>query len=180
MPQMKIIKVSTYIVPSEVHVNPKWYEGKTFLFVKLETDAGIDGWGEAYVLGDRERSTQTLIQEMERYLLGYNPLRIKNFQHWAYNFYAEQRPGIGLSCAISAIEIAMWDIMGKYFKTPIYNLLGGPIFKKLRVYANLASSSFKTPSEIANYALDMVKQGFTAVKMYPFDYSTDDDEAFNV
>ena len=94
--------------------------------------------------------------------------------YWAYNHFGEKRVGIDLYCAISGIEMAMWDIMGKYFNTPVYNLLGGLVRDKIRVYANI-SSGFKTLDDEIYRARDMVDQGFTAIKIYPFLYGLDED-----
>lgn len=174
MTDLRITDVKTYIVPPSYSTDIKWCDNKSFLFVKIETNRGIDGWGECYTLGDRERSTQMLIKEMKRYLLDFDPSMIKRFQHWTYNQYSEQRSSIDLACAISGVEIAMWDILGKYYNTPVYKLLGGPVHKKLRAYANLAANGFKTPEEVAEQAKEMVKLGFTAVKVYPFDFGEED------
>lgn len=179
MSELRITDIKTYIVPPSFDDDPqKWGDSKTFLFVKLETNKGIDGWGECYVLRDRERCTELYIKEMKRHLVDFDPSRIKHFQNWAYNSFAESRPGIDLFCAISGVEIAMWDIMGKYYNTPVYNLLGGPVHNKLRLYANLASNGYKSPEEVAKYAREMVAMGFTAVKMYPFDFGESDDEVY--
>lgn len=175
MTDLRITDVKTYIVPGQPATTHQWRNSKTFLFVKLETNKGIDGWGEAYVLNDRERSEAVHIDEMKRHLLDFDPSMIKGFQYWAYNYFAERRCGIDLYCAISAVEIAMWDIMGKYYNTPVYNLLGGPFHKKLRVYANLGARAFRTPDEVAQAAKEMVKQSFTAVKLYPFTYLEEED-----
>ena len=118
MLDLRITDVKTYIVPPSFEKRPdKWCDNKMYLFIKLETDKGIDGWGEAYVLRDRERNIALHVQELKRYLVGFDPSNIKYFQHWAYEVYAQSRPGIDLYCALSGIEIAMWDIMGKYYNT---------------------------------------------------------------
>lgn len=178
MSELKITDVKTYIVPPSFDGKKRWCDNKTFLFVKLETNKGIDGWGECYVLRDRERCIELYIKEMKRYLVDFDPSRIKFFQDWVYNSFAEGRPGIDLFCAISGIEIAMWDIMGKYYNTPVYNLLGGPVRDKLRLYANLSTHGYKSPEEVAEQAKEMVAMGFTAVKMYPFDFGESDDEVY--
>lgn len=176
MLDLRITDVKTYIVPPSFEKRPdKWCDNKMYLFIKLETDKGIDGWGEAYVLRDRERNIALHVQELKRYLVGFDPSNIKYFQHWAYEVYAQSRPGIDLYCALSGIEIAMWDIMGKYYNTPVYNLLGGPVHTKLRLYANLSSNDYKSPEEVAQYAKEIVKMGFTALKIYPFDFNEEDE-----
>jgi len=174
MSNLRITDIKTYIVPAVPHSKGQWNKSKTFLFVKLETNKGIDGWGEAYALGQRERSTEMLFTEMKRYLIDYDPSRIKYFQYWVYNLFGERRPGIDLFCAASGIEIAMWDIMGKYYNTPVYNLLGGQVHNKLRMYANI-NSDFESLSSEIEKAREMVKLGYTAIKISPFDYCEEED-----
>ena len=174
MSDIRITDVKTYIVPFVPRAKDRWNKSKAFVFVKLETNKGIDGWGEAYALGERERSTQTHILEMKRYLVDYDPSRIKYFQYWVYNQFGAKRPGIDLFCAASGIEMAMWDIMGRYYNTPVYNLLGGPVHDKLRVYANIDDGYESLSIEIAK-AQEMAALGYTGVKIYPFDYGEDED-----
>ena len=174
MSELRITDIKTYIVPMVPAQEGKFNKSKPFLFVKLETNKGIYGWGEPYTLPNRERSIQMHITEMKTQLIDYDPSKIKNFQHWAYNHYGEKRVGIDLYCAISGIEMAMWDIMGKYYNTSVYNLLGGQVRDKIRVYANI-SSGFKTLDAEIDRALEMVDQGYTAIKIYPFLYGLDED-----
>lgn len=174
MSELRITGIKTYIVPMVPEEEGKFNKSKTFLFVKLETNKGIEGWGEAYVLASRERSTVMLINEMESHLIGYDPYNIKSFQYWAYNKFGEKRVGIDLFCAISGIEIAMWDIMGKHLNVPVYSLLGGPVRDKIRVYANI-SCGFKTIESEIEKACEMKELGYTAVKIYPFLYGHNED-----
>ncbi len=179
MSNLKITDIKTYIVPtiqaSEVTYN--WSGTKQFLLVKIETNEGIEGWGECYTLADRERATEMHIEEMKSYLIGFDPTKIRYFQHWGYNLFGERRAGIELFCAISGLEIAMWDILGKYLKTPVYTLLGGPVHKKLKVYANLGPDGVKTPEEEVKMALELSRvYGYTAFKLYPFANGEDEDQ----
>ena len=114
---MQITAIKTFIVDPGV--------GKNWLFVKLETDNGLVGWGEAYTQADRDRAIETHIQQLGRYLVGRNPFDIKHFTFLAYNDYANKRGSMEFYCAISAIELALWDIVGKATGQPVYNLLGG-------------------------------------------------------
>ncbi len=171
MDGLKITDVKTYIVPtvqaSEVTYN--WSGTKQFLIVKIETDSGIEGWGECYTLADRERATAMHIEEMKSYLVGSDPTRISYFRHWGYNLFGERRAGIDLYCAISGIEIAMWDILGKKLNTPVYTLLGGPVHKKLKAYANIGPDGVKTPQEEIDMALELARvYGYKGFKLYPF------------
>lgn len=164
---MKITGIKSFLV------HPPSPEGgliiqKHWLFVKVETDQGIEGWGEAFTMKDRERSITQHITDLTRYLLGRNPFHIKRFTQMAYDIFAEGRGAVDLFCAVSGIEQALWDIVGKSLKAPVYNLLGGPCRDKIRVYANGWSRGANTPGEMARRAAEVVKRGFTAIKLYPF------------
>ena len=80
--------------------------GKNWLFVKVETDSGLYGWGEAYTQADRDRAIEIHIQQLGRYLIGRNPFDIKHFTFLAYNDYANKRGSMECYCAISGLEIA--------------------------------------------------------------------------
>jgi galactonate dehydratase len=157
---MKITKVKTFIVHPGV--------GKNWLFVKVETDEGIHGWGEAYTQADRDTAIEAHIHKLERYLVGWNPFEIKRFTHMAYEDWATKRGGIDFFCAVSGVEQALWDIVGKTLDQPVYNLLGGPCRDRIRVYANGWSARAATPKELGERAREVVKKGFTALKFDPF------------
>ena len=145
-----------------------WNVSKHLLLVKVETDEGIVGWGEAFTLGDREKNIAQNITNLSRYLIGRNPFHIKEFTQWACNGFSEGRPALELFCAMSGIEQALWDIVGKRLNTPVYNLLGGPCRDRIRVYANGWTSGAKTAKEMADRAAEVVGMGFNAIKLYPF------------
>lgn len=175
MSDLRITDIKPYVIPYiDKAADEDWAFTKAFIFVKVETNAGIHGWGEAYGLADRERSTAMMIEEMRQYVVGWDPYRIKQFTSMAYNMYAERRPSLDLFCAISALEIALWDIVGKHLDTPVYNLLGGPCRDRIRMYANLWSDKSREPDELAEHARGKVAEGFTAVKIYPFMHNADD------
>lgn len=156
---MQITAVKTFIV------NPG--TGKNWLFVKVETDSGLYGWGEAYTQADRDRAIEIHVQQLGRYLTGRNPFDIKHFTFLAYNDYANKRGSMEVYCAISGIEQALWDIVGKATGQPVYNLLGGQCRDKVRVYAN-GWGGGGTPEEVAEKAKAVVNKGFTALKFDPF------------
>ena len=144
---------------------------KNWLFVKLETDAGIHGWGEAYTQHDRDRSVRIHVEELGRYLTGRSPFDIKHFTYVAYTDFASKRGAMDLYAAISAIEQAMWDIVGKALNQPVYNLLGGACRTRIKVYANGWGSWYdpgKGLGELAERAASVVARGFTALKFDPF------------
>src|SRR5436853_2810798 len=140
---------------------------KNFVFVRVATDAGVVGWGEAYSQYDRDRAIAAQVEELGRYLIGRDPGHIRHFLQIAFDDYAARRGSLELYCAISGIEQAMWDIAGKATKQPVYNLLGGRYRDKIRVYANGWSYQLKQPADYARAAEKVVAQGFTAMKLDP-------------
>ena len=140
---------------------------KNFVFVRIETDAGIIGWGEAYSQYDRDRAVAAQVEELGRYLIGRDPFQIKHILQIAFDDYAQRRGSLELFCATSGIEQALWDIVGKATKQPVYNLLGGPVRDKIRVYANGWSYKLQQPEDYTRKAEAVIKMGFSAVKFDP-------------
>ena len=155
---MKITDVQTFLV------HPK--AEKNWLFVKVETDEGLHGWGECYTQADRDRSIEIYVQQLSRYLTARSPFNIKHFTFMAYHDFANKRGAMDFYCAISGIEQALWDIVGKALNTPVYNLLGGACRDKIRVYAN--GWGGRTIEQYAERAVRLVAQGFNAMKFDPF------------
>jgi galactonate dehydratase len=145
---MKIASLTTFVVP------PRW------LFLKIETDEGVTGWGEP-VLEGRAHTVATAVDELADYLVGQDPLRIED--HWQVltkgGFY---RDGPVLSSAIAGIDQALWDIKGKVHGVPVHDLLGGPVRERVRMYAWIGGDD---PAQLREHAAQRVEQGFTAVKM---------------
>jgi galactonate dehydratase len=156
---MKITSVKSY------SVHPGWR--KNLIFVKVETDAGLHGWGEAYSQYDRDPAVMAHLDALGRYCSGRNPFDIKHFTQVAFDDYAQRRGSVELWCAISGIEQALWDIAGKSCRQPVYNLLGGRCRDRIRVYANGWSYQLKEPSDYARAAEKVVQQGFDALKLDP-------------
>jgi galactonate dehydratase len=125
----------------------------------MHTDVGIVGYGEPVVEG-RAHTVQTAIQELEDYLTGQDPRRIEH--HWqAIYRHAFYRGGPVLTSALSGIEQAMWDILGKSLGVPVYQLLGGACREKIRLYAHCGGA---TPELSAAAARAKVAEGYTALK----------------
>jgi galactonate dehydratase len=102
--------------------------------VKITTDDGIVGWGEA-TLENKPKSTMAAVEELSEYLIGKDPLRIEH--HWQHIYRsAFFRGGNVLMSALSGIDQALWDIAGKFYGVPVYKLLGGPTRDRVRVYAH--------------------------------------------
>ena len=137
-----------------------------YLFVQVHTDAGIVGLGESGTWGFLEASAQ-VVETFKRYLIGQDPLRIEH--HWQYLYRWTHFRGAAIMGALSAIDIALWDIAGKHFGVPVYQLLGGPTRDKARVYYHVFG---KTREELVQGCIDAKAAGFTAVgHLTPF---TDD------
>jgi galactonate dehydratase len=156
---MKITAVKNYTV------HPGWR--KNLIFVKVETDEGLHGWGEAYSQYDRDRAVVAQLDALGPYVVGRSPFDIKHFTQFAFDDYAARRGSMELYCAVSGIEQALWDIVGKACKQPVYNLLGGRCRDKVRVYANGWSYGLKEPADYARAAEKVVAQGWTALKLDP-------------
>ena len=141
---MKITKIQTWLV------RPRW------AFIEISTDAGISGWGEP-VLEGRAATVCECIHEMEPYLIGADPMKIEDL--WTVLFRGGFYRGGGiLMSAISGIDQALWDIKGKYFNVPVWQLMGGSCRDKMRVGGD-------RPADVGRAALEKKKQGFTAIKM---------------
>ena len=140
--------------------------GKNLCFVKVETDEGVYGWGEAYTQSDRDTQITAHIDQLKRYLIGRDPRNIKHFMQIAYDDFAGRRSAMDLWCAFSGIEQAMWDITGKVAGMPVHMLLGGACRSQIRVYANGWSGS-TNPQTLAERAQEVVEMGFTAMKFDP-------------
>lgn len=145
---MKIVSYELYQVP------PRW------LFLKIKTDEGISGWGEPVVEG-RAETVKTAVHELMEYLIGKDPHHIEDHWNKMYRsgFY---RGGPILMSAISGIDQALWDIKGKFFNAPIYQLLGGACRDSIKTYSWIGGDR---PSDVGKAAKEVVDKGFTAIKM---------------
>ena len=128
-----------------------------YLFVKVHTDAGITGIGESGTWGFLEAS-EAAIEKFGRYLVGKDPLLIEH--HWQYMYRFAHFRGAAIMGALSALDIAMWDIAGKHFGVPSYQLMGGKVRDKARVYYHVLGDS---RSKLVTGVTEAVEAGFTAV-----------------
>ena len=128
-----------------------------YLFVKVHTDAGITGLGESGTWGYLEAS-ERVVQKFATYLVGQDPLRIEH--HWQYLYRSSHFRGAAIMGALSAIDIALWDIAGKHFGVPVYQLLGGKVRDKCRVYYHVFG---RTREQLVKGCVDAKNRGFTAV-----------------
>ena len=146
---MKIVKYELFPVP------PRW------LFLRVETDEGLVGWGEP-VLEGRLGTVMAAVEElMEKYVLELDAARIEDIWQVLYRggFY---RGGPVLMSALAGIDQALWDLKGKALGVPVYELLGGPCRDRIRVYRWVGGDE---PGEAAEEAREQVRRGFTALKM---------------
>ncbi|HEX7746364.1 MAG TPA: galactonate dehydratase [Micromonosporaceae bacterium] len=144
----KIARVETFLVP------PRW------LFLRIETDTGIVGWGEASCEG-RSETVRTAVEQLSEVLIGKDAHRIED--HWQVmtkgSFY---RGGPILASAVSGLDQALWDIAGKQYGVPVHQLLGGPVRDRIRVYGWVGGDE---PNEVREHIAAQVAAGLTAVKM---------------
>ncbi|MHA7142123.1 galactonate dehydratase [Arthrobacter sp. Sr33] len=145
---MRISRIETFLVP------PRW------LFVRVETDSGIVGWGEPVVEG-RSETVRTAVEQLSELLIGADPLRIED--HWQVmtkgSFY---RGGAILASAVAGLDQALWDIAGKSLGVPVHQLLGGHVRDRIRMYGWVGGDE---PAEVADSISAQLEVGLTAVKM---------------
>ncbi len=145
---MKITEIKTFIVP------PRW------LFLKIETDEGVSGWGEA-VLEGRAHTVAAAVAELAQYLIGQDPSPIED--HWTVLYRGGFYRGGGIHMsALAGIDQALWDIKGKTLGVSICKLLGGPVRNRIQVYSWIGGDR---PSDVAEGAKEVVNRGFKALKM---------------
>jgi galactonate dehydratase len=136
---------------------------RIFVFVKVETNQpGLIGWGEASLEG-KPRAVAGCIADMEPMILDQDPRHVEHCWQLLYRSAFWRLGVIGLS-ALSGIDQALWDIKGKELGRPVYELLGGPVRDKVRMYTHFGGS---TPAEMAESALAKVEKGWTAIKTVP-------------
>ena len=128
-----------------------------YLFVQVHTDEGITGLGESGAWGYLEPSA-AVVEKWKDYLIGQDPLRIEH--HWQYLYRWSHFRGAAIMGALSAIDIALWDIAGKHFGVPCYQLLGGRCRDKARVYYHVFG---RTKEELVAGCVEAKEMGFTAV-----------------
>jgi galactonate dehydratase len=128
-----------------------------FLFVKVHTDAGITGIGESGSWGFLEAS-KAAMEKFGRYLVGEDPMRIEH--HWQYMYRFSHFRGAAIMGALSALDIALWDIAGKHFGVPSYQLMGGKVRDKARVYYHVLGD---TREKLVAGVRAAREEGFTAV-----------------
>ncbi len=163
---MKIRDLKTYVVRAEAAGR----EAVTWTYLRLETDTGLVGWGEA---GATFESTalicRTGLEQLRPLLIGEDPADVERIWHKVYrSFTYFSSKGFGTAVA-SAVDLALWDIKGKEVGKPVYELLGGRFRDRILLYNNTWFLGAKTPEEFAGCAKrNVIEQGYTASKVDPF------------
>lgn len=154
---MKIIRLETFLTHAGL---------RNYLFLRLTTDTGLVGVGEAS-LEWQERAVQCLLEDwVEQRILGTNPFDLEAIVGGMIRDQYQGGPTI--LTAISGVEIALWDLIGKCCGRPVYQLLGGRARERLPAYANGWYGGAKTPDDYASKARDVVSRGYAAMKFDPF------------
>jgi galactonate dehydratase len=154
---MKITRIETF---------KYWVEWCNWLFVKVSTDEGLYGWGEGSIAGPLQ-ATEAAIYELGQVLIGEDPAGVE--RHWQRMYHAWRwRGGAVGQTALSALDIALWDIEGKRLGVPVYRLLGGPFRERHRVYASHWLTGVQSPEEAYEGAREAVRRGFSGFKWIPF------------
>ena len=147
---MKITEVRTFIT---------WGEPRNWVFVKIITDRGLFGWGEATLEG-REGTVRACVEEMGAWLIGKDPLAVE--EHWQVLYrHGFWRGGVVVMSALAGIDQALWDLRGKAWGVPVYQLLGGPVRRQIRLYTHVG---IYNPALLEEDARRDIADGFTAVK----------------
>jgi L-alanine-DL-glutamate epimerase-like enolase superfamily enzyme len=143
-----------------------WSEVKPCLLLRVITQGGTEGWGEAFVLPCREKAVAEII-----HALGQAAASLQSASPWAFRAMAleiaSKHRGLDFSAATSALEMALWDIHAKLAEKPLCDLLGGDHRTPLPIYANIWSDTQWDVGSLAIRASDLVAQGYTAVKIHP-------------
>ena len=160
---MKITSVRPWLIQSSASY---WGE---FLFVEVNTDEGITGWGEITTTTKiANRALTTMLRQIGSMLVGEDPARIEQLWHKLFRSFTYMGSrGAAVEC-VSAIDIALWDIRGKALDKPIYELLGGPVRDEIALYTHPDQRKFTSKEGVIAEIQDIVKSGHTAFKFDPF------------
>lgn len=157
---MKIARIETFLFDPGV--------AKNLLFVRLETEDGIHGWGEAYVSPGKEPVIQKLVEGMAKYIIGRSCFSIRHTAQVLFEDFAMRRASLDLMSAWSGIEIALWDALAKRAGMPLHDLIGGASRERVKVYANGWSDGAASIEANVERALAIKEQGFQSLKWDPF------------
>ena len=131
-------------------------------FVRVHADTGLSGLGQSACWGYPE-AVAAVVRTFRNYLCGQKAFEIE--RHWQYLYRMAAFRGSILSAAISAVDIALWDLKGKHFEVPIYEFLGGRVRDRVRLHALILGQDAR--EALVNHALEAVAEGFSAIKFEP-------------
>ena len=168
---MKITGYRKFMVKA-VPSSDGWSRGHQALFVRLETDTGLLGWGEAYALKNRQRACCEIIDALCVAVAQMSDASPRRFLNDIAKPMETGHPSIDFSSAVSAIEIALWDLLGKSLGQPVHALLGGALADRIPVYANAWDNPVQSAQAVAARCGQMRAEGYDAVKIYPLRRAT--------
>jgi len=163
-----------------IEVKPILCQGgnRTWTFVKVSTDEGIVGWGDATEWAHAQGHAKLIEEDLAPMVIGENPFEIEKL--WQRMWMSSYVGGKDVNLAMTGIETALWDIVGKALNTPVYNLLGGKVRDRIRLYYDTADAfgagyqgtdtwheGDSSLAGVARQAKFIMDQGFTALKVYP-------------
>ena len=163
---MKIVDVTPFMVGPKP-TSDGWSAGQIVVFVKLKTETGLVGWGEAYAIEHRTRAICELIRALGDALMEMAEATPRGFRHRVAGHMEDKHPSIDYACAVSAIEIALWDLFGKQTGLPVHALLGGALIDKVPLYANAWDEPVQSPEAVAERCARICAEGYRSVKIYP-------------
>ena len=172
---MKLSKIETLITYPTLS-DDRWSEIKPFLFVRLTTDTGIEGWGEAFTLPLRESGIAEFIHKLSSIINSMDNLLPSTFNYKVKEISNKHR-GIDFSAATNAIEISLWDIQGKLKNKPLSHLLSNKIKDKIPVYANTWSEKSPSIKALSERAVQLLDEGYGGIKIYPLQNRTIEEAA---
>lgn len=164
----QLTSIHAYLIPAD-RTPHRWWSHKAYILVRAETADGVVGWGECHNIASRVEETAEIVNAIAPAFLGKPVDDISTLRARALN-NLDQQPA--LYSAVAGIEIALWDILGKQKKMPVWQLLGKAVHEKIPVYANIFSPHPQKPEDFAEMAAAQVAAGYTLIKLYPFEEET--------
>ena len=173
--QIALARLETWITAPETE-GVEWGQVKSCLFVRLTTKDGLYDCGEAFVLPYREKAVAEII-----HALGRSASKLKSISPWTFRDLAKQaaarHQSLEFSAAGSALEMALWDILGKLLNAPLCDLLGGNHNRAIPIYGNIWSTTQWDVASLETRATDLAAQGYRAIKIHPMLNHTAQDAA---
>jgi len=167
---MQITQIDTWLT-SPCASEDGWTDVESFLFVRLTSDDGYEGWGEAFTLPYRDTGVAAMIHALGSEAMAMEGLTPAAFRSLGDSL-AHKHRGIDYATATSALEMAIWDLEAQRQNLPLHRLLGESVREEIPVYANIWSNQYKEDKVLADRAEMFVARGYRAIKMYPLQFRT--------